>query len=467
MAGFNDLPNEIILDTLAVVLLEDLENFAQTSKRVFLLAKPFLEHHRQLIRLHSTFKGDQTWRDAFCSAPIPSLLMKIRNEPLIGRYVREVQLKYSGTIRCNNRCNDRYFDPVSYGEQRDLVNAVNAVIAQSNVPNIQSFHDPNERLFRKPNESYEEFIVALFLLLLPNLSRLSLPWNPPRGYLCDMIRQSALEGNCWLANLTTVRVKGDYVHKALGIRDLSLFSSLPALKSLMALNARDHGLNIDDFLPPPDSHTKKLELNNSYFTRLKLYWYLESFQGLQTFNLGFSDYYDPCIKRQFDPKIVRAALVTHAKTTLQSLTITASGPPNPDTFIGSLQQFEALQKVRTQWTILFPKDSCLETWPSRVLPASIRKLQLDDNSGYDSSKVYKALCRGLHCAKEKTCLHLDLVEIAGYSDYWDQVRMAEYLDQMHDFCMEIGISVTFQKKALTSEWQRGSNVMSLTFTEKI
>ena len=460
MAGFNDLPNEIILDTLAVVLPEDLENFAQTSKRVFLLTKPFLEQHRQLIRLHSTFKTEQLRRDAFSIAPIPILLVKIRNEPRIGRYIREVKVKYSGPIRSYNW----YMDPEFYERQRNLVNAV---IAQSNVPNIQSFYDLNERLSLKYNESYEEFLAAFFLLLLPNLSRLSLPWNPARGYFGDMIRQSTLEGNCWLAKLTTVRVRGDFVPKALGIRDLSLFSSLPALKSLMAVNARDHGLNIDDFLPPPDSHTKKLELSNSYFTRLTLYWYLQSFQSLQTFTLAFDDYHDPCVKKQFDPKIVRAALVTRAKTTLQSLTITTRGPPNPDAFMGSLQQFEALQKVRTQWTILFPRDSCLETWPSRVLPASIRKLQLDDNSGYDSSKVYRALCRGLHCAKEKTCLHLDLVEIGAYPDYWDEVRMAEYLDQLQGFCREIEMSVTFQKKAPTSEWQRGSNVMSLAFIEEI
>ena len=460
MAGFNDLPNEIILDILAVVLPEDLENFAQTSKRVFLLAEPFLEQHRQLIRLHSTFKTEQLRRDAYSIAPIPILLVKIRNEPLISRYIREVKVKYSGTIRCYNW----YMDPEFYERQRNLVNAV---IAQSNVPNIQSFYDLNQRLSLKSNESYEEFLVALFLLLLPNLSKLSLPWNPARGYFGDMIRQSVLEGNCWLAKLTTVRVRGDYLPKALGIRDLSLFSSLPALKSLTALNARDHGLNIDDYLPPPDSHTKKLELSNSYFTRLTIYWYLQSFQSLQTFTLAFDDYHDPCVKKQFDPNMVRAALVTCAKTTLQSLTITTRGPPNPDTSMGSLEQFETLQKLRTQWTILFPRDSCLETWPSRVLPASIRKLQLDDNSGYDSSKVYRALCRGLHCAKEKTCLHLDMVEIGAYPDYWHEVRMAEYLDQLHGFCREIGMSVTFQKKAPTSEWQRGSNVMSLTFTEKI
>ena len=457
MAGFDDLPNEIILATLEFVLPEDLENFAPTSKRVLLLAKPLLEPH--LIRLHSTFKSKQLRRDAFWSAPIPSLLMKIRNEPRIGHYIREVELKYSGPIRCNKS----YYDWESYGKQRNLVNAV---IAQSNIPNIQSFCDPLERLCSKSNESYEEFLVALFLLLLPNLTRLSLPWNPARGYFSDMIRQNSLEGYGWLANLTTVRVKGEFVPKGLGIRDLSLFSSLPALKSLTALNARDHGLNIDDFLPPSDSHTKKLELNNSYFTRLTLYWYLESFQSLQTFTLVFDDYHDPYIKGQFDPNMVRAALVAHAKTTLQSLTITTKGPPNPHTFIGSLQQFEALQKVRTQWTIIFPKDSCLKKWPSRVLPASIRKLQLDDNSGYDSSKLYRALCRGLQCAKEKTCLHLDLVEIGEYGYYWDEVLMAESQDYLHGFCREIGMSVVFQR-AQTSEWQAGSNVMSLTFTEKV
>ena len=467
MASFNHLPNEIILGTLDMVLPRDLENFAQTSKRVFLLAKPFLEHHRQLIRLHSTtFESSRIRRDdTFWLAPIPSLLMTIRNEPRIAHYIREMKLDYLGPIQPNHSYHKHR---ELYGKQRDLVNAV---IARSTVPNIQSLYHQNERLCFKSNGSYEEFLVALFLLLLPNLNKLSLQWNPAHGYFHDMMRQNALEGNCWLANLTTVRVIGGFVPKALGIRDLSLFTSLPALRSLTALNALDHGLTVDDFLPSSDSHTKKLELNNSYFKRLTLYWYLQSFQSLQTFTLTFDDYQDNCIKSQFDPKMVRAALLAHAKTTLQCLTITTNGPLNPHTFMGSLQPFEALQKVRTQWTILFPKDSCLETWPSRVLPASIRRLQLDENPDYNSSEVYRALCQGLQCAKEKTCLHLELVEIGedvGYWDevLWDKVHMDEYLYDLHDFCREIGMSVTFQKKAQTSEWQPGSNVMSLTFTDK-
>ena len=449
-----------------MVLPEDLENFAQTSRRVFLLVKPFLEHHRYLIRLHSKFESKQLRRDVFWFAPIPSLLVKMRSQPRIAHYIREVKLKYSGPIRCNNSYHN---DQDSKVEKWSLVNAV---ITQSNVPNIQYFHAPNERSCFNSNESYEECLVALFLLLLPNLSRLSLPWNPARDYFRNMIRQSALEGNCWFANLTTVRVRGGFVPKGLGIRDLSLFSSLPALKSLMALNARDHSLTIDDYLPPPDSHTKKLELKNSYFTRLTLYWYLQSFQSLQMFTLAFDDYDDPCIKGQFDPNLVRAALIAYAKTTLQSLNITVKGPPKPDTFMGSLQQFEVLQKLRTQWTILFPKDSCLLTWPSRVLPASIRKIQLDDNSEYSSSTLYKRLCQGLQCAKEKTCLHLDSVEIGEKGYYWDEELrdeglMDEYLYDLHSFCREIGISVTFRTQAQKSKWQPGSNVMSLAFTDKV
>ena len=463
MAGFDHLPNEIILGILEMVLPADLENFTQTSKRVFLLAKPLLEPHRHLIRLHSKFKCKQLRRDVFWRAPITSLLIGVRNEPLLCHYIRQVKLKYSGPVRCNNSYDDRDFDR----QQRNLVNAV---IAQSNVPNIQSFYDMNVRLCSKSNEGYEEFVVALFLLLLPNLTRLSLPWNPTQDYFRDMIRQSALERDGWFANLTTVRVKGGYVPKGLGIRDLSLFSSLPALTSLVALDARDHSLTIDDFLPPPDSHTKKLELNNSYFTRLTIYWYLQSFRSLQTFTLNFDGYDDPCIKGQFDPGMVRAALLARAKTTLQSLTITTQSTLNPDTFMGSLQPFEALQEIRTQWTILFPQNSCLETWPSRVLPASIRKLQIDDNPGSESIKLYRALCRGLRCAKEKTCLHLDLVEIEEYKYYWDgaywaEVCMAECLDDLHGFCREIGMSVTFRREH-TSGWQADSNVMSLTFVEK-
>ena len=286
-----------------------------------------------------------------------------------------------------------------------------------------------------------------------------------------MIRQSALEGNCWLANLTTVLLRGGYLPEALGIRDLSLFTSLPALKSLTALDAIDHGLTIDEFLPSSDSHTKKLELQNSYFKSQTLCWYLQSFQSLQTFTLAFDDYQDNCIESQFDPKMIRAALVAHAKTTLQSLTITTNGPLDPHTCLGSLQPFEALERVRTQWTVLFPIDSCLETWPSRVLPASIRKLQLDENPDYRGSEIYRALCQGLRCAKEKTCLHFELVEIEEDVSYWDErvwdeVLMAEYLYDLHDFCREIGMSVTIRKKAETCEWQLRSNVMSLTFTEK-
>ena len=465
MASFDHLPNEIILGILDMVLPEDLENFAQTSKRVFLLAETFLEHHRQLIRLHSTtFKGNQPRRDdTFWSAPIPSLLMTIRNEPRIAHYIRDVKLENSGTIRRNGFY---YNDRELCAKQRDLVNAL---IAQSTVPNIQFLDRPKEFLCFNSNEFYEEFLVALFLLLLPNLNNLSLPWHPAHNYFRNMIQQSALEGNNWLANLTTVRVKGGFVPKAPGIRDLSLFSSLPALKSLTALNAFDNSTNIDNFLPSSDSHTKNLELNNSYFSRLTVYWYLQSFQSLQTFTLASDDYQDNCIRSQFDPKMIRAALVVHARTTLQSLTITTNGPLDLHTFMGSLQPFEALEKVRTQWTALFPKDSCLETWPSRILPASIRKLQLDDNADYNGSESYRALCQGLQRAKMTTCLHFDLVEIGEgiwNEVFWDEVHVAEYLGDLHGFCSEIGMSVTFQKTAQTSEWQRGSNVMSLTFTEK-
>ena len=171
MASFDHLPNEIILGTLEMVLPEDLENFAQTSKRVFLLAKPFLEHHRHLIKLHSTVSKSvvQLRRDdTFWLAPIPSLLMTIHNEPRIAHYIRDVSLVCSGPIQRNDSF---YHDRELYGKQRDFVNAV---IAQSTVPNIQSLHHQNERLSFDFNESYQEFLVAIVLLLLPNLKHLSL-----------------------------------------------------------------------------------------------------------------------------------------------------------------------------------------------------------------------------------------------------------------------------------------------------
>ena len=98
VGGFNSIPNEIILELLEIVLPEDLENFAQTSKRVFLLAKPFLEHHRQLIKTYKKLRSDGSPEQTQYTekprgfGPIPFLFKNMVYELRIGRYIRHMVL---------------------------------------------------------------------------------------------------------------------------------------------------------------------------------------------------------------------------------------------------------------------------------------------------------------------------------------------------------------------------------------
>ena len=479
MATFIDLPNEIILDTLEVVLPEDLENFAQTSKRVFLLAKPFLKRHRELIRLHSTFSSDQNpvRRDVFWVGPITSLLEQMLSHPRIGRYIRRVELGSlvgtpSGVIRANKPDQERAW----YKKQHDLINAV---IAQTNVPNLQSFYDHNERLSLKSNKNHEGLLVALFLPLLPNLNKVSIQWNSTQTYFRDMIRQSTLGGNRWLANLTKVRVEGvpyvwrsegDIEYGTLGLRDLSLFSSLPALKSLAASHVHGSVTTTDDFLPPPDLHTTELKLIRTIGATLPFCQYLESFRSLQTFTIfcaqDLTNGSTFLNKVTFDLPSIRAALLSHAKTTLRSLKI--GGSPGLEKPIGSLQPFETLREIRAEWEYFFREKDCLETWPCRILPASLRILGLHDpsirNYPCRTSTQYEALFRGLQDAKETTCLHLELVEI---SACWHASGVAGGLDELHRQCegMGMGVCLTPQENERCANGH-GLSIMSLTFPEK-
>ena len=94
MATFSDLPNELLYDVLQQCMPEDLENFAQISKRVQAVAKPLLRTHRALIRKYRCFDNRFYGR-----AAVASLLLDILTTPHIAHYVREAKVDLSGRYR--------------------------------------------------------------------------------------------------------------------------------------------------------------------------------------------------------------------------------------------------------------------------------------------------------------------------------------------------------------------------------
>lgn len=434
MARFHDLPNEIVREVLMTVLPEDLENFASTSKHLFLLSKPFLEEHRHLIRRYTTFnshpppgQGQHTEvRDGFSAGPIPTLFKNILNDPRIGRYVREANLDdfvptMSDLISSNNSDEARAL----HKQQRDLIDAA---FAQSGVPVVRDRH---ERLKDGwPDSSYggESLLIALLLPLLPNLDSLSMTWTCTFGsYFSEMIPYGGAAGTAWLAKLKNVLVEeGDEI-VGISTRDLQVFSSLPSLKSLTASGLSNRVEAIAENLPAHDSHTTQLVLLDSDVPTQKIYRYLESFRSLQTFTFE-------CVSSTFDPCWIRNALVAHVKATLQTLTIL--GPARSDTFMGSLQPFQVLREIRTESDFLFPDECDLGTWPSRVLPASIHTLGLRDDERNRIGKELKPLIKGLQRAKRKTCLQLEDVSIE--TNWWEEMDEAA-LVELEELCDEVGM----------------------------
>ena len=114
-------------------------------------------------------------RDGFTVGPVPALFKAIFNDRRIGHYIREVIL--DRLLKVLSKIIRNYSDEerALYNQQRNLVNAA---VAQSGVPAIQSFYDLHTTGNRTSRTSREELHVALLLPLLPNLNSLILIWNP-------------------------------------------------------------------------------------------------------------------------------------------------------------------------------------------------------------------------------------------------------------------------------------------------
>ena len=368
-----------------------------------------------MIRLYTTFQNLSgqnhpiRLQDGFSVGPLPTLFRDVLNEPRIGHYIREVEL---GLLHDMKFHYSKSGEPTAvYKQQFGLVDAA---IARSDVPEVRAKHEKLKAEGYKFNCGGEDLLISLLLPLLPNLNSMSMEWDAgPDSCLLSTIRHSALVGFPWLANLTTVLLEERryFARRKVCLSDLRSFSLLPALKSLTAFEICDDPGSLDttdENLHHQDSHTTQLNLASYHGSSRLLHGYLKSFQSLQNFSFQYSPSRDPINDGDFDPFWIRKALLTCAKTTLRTLKLL--GPTASDQFMGSLQAFEALRDIHTEFRFLFPKHSDLETQPSRILPASLHRLRLHDQSDCIGDE-YRAFFRGIQHAKHAICLHLEDVVV--------------------------------------------------------
>ena len=396
MARFSDLPNEITRLILGFVQLEDLENFAQTSKIVSLIAKSFLKEHRRLIRRYNKFCSEADsgqFRDGITRGPIPALLREVLANPRIARYVRHIRLDTlvdgSDLSPLDEVGSDETFE--LYSQSVDLFTD-----AASQSELIACKPAAYETMLEVEGEA---FILAILLPLLPNLTSMSIEWATEEQSCFDEVIQRASEVDTTaFGNLKSVCLISQASETDILLRDIWQFTALPSLRSLTAYGVSDDRDWLYGPLPRKSSHTTELRLLRCALTSKSLHNFLQPFDNLQSFvfeNTLSSD-------RPFDPFFVRSAFSSQARTTLSKLTLLANVDWE-DCFMGSLHDFDVLREVHTEWSFLVPWPY---RWDSKLWPDSLRTVKLRDMTSRQAEH-YGSFIKGVAAAQKAASLRLE------------------------------------------------------------
>ena len=227
MAGFNDLPNEVILSVWAHVLApEDIASFASVSKQVFELGKSVLEGDRRLRSKYSIVET-RIYRD---DGVLAHVLNDVLLNPHIAFYIRHLHV-----YGCHESRESEWIDYDDTDAQESL-----------------SYPEPYMNLFRReirsadylfPSErnariqlledGHEEPILESLLNLLPGLRTLKLEALP---FVTDlftvvyrMIKKSPSES---FSRLRTVYLSGISSDENEGIALVKLFLLLPSVQKI-------------------------------------------------------------------------------------------------------------------------------------------------------------------------------------------------------------------------------------------
>jgi len=400
MSRFKPLSDELIREILCHVQPEEFENFAQTSKNVFLVAQPFLKEHRRLIQQYHTLKSHgplDDSRDGFVHRPIPTFLTDVLLDPRIGHYIRTVDV--GPLVDYHHISVPEEDTEESRGLAMERMDPLDNAAAQNEFLIEPGFTDEPDFLWRGYFDWCGQLHLTLLLTLLPNLTTLSidmevigdLPW------LRDMIQCMPEAKKPILTNLRSINLEAS-VDNGVKLVDLISFNSLPSLRATSASGTWDCERCEGVSMPPPNCRATHLTRIRSTASSKTMRKYLQSFDNLETFTLDVEECDD------FDPLLIRRGLQMQSRATLQSLTILCHPPKK--CFMGSLREFEALREVTTERDFLCPIDGHTEEqskWPFQVLPYTLRTLKLRDKptgDKHDYVGCYKELVQGLVFGKE-------------------------------------------------------------------
>lgn len=364
MAKFSDLPAELLLMILDRLAPTDADTFCVLSRNVRAVSASFLENHMNLKRkyTHRTYCRKTS---TFPDGSLADLLRDVLQTPEFGYYVRTLQI-----------------DGHKYLEAEHIRHSESMELFEHTIQDCAMIEGQLEKQkwIEQLNVGDEDPVIAMLLLMLPNLTDLRLA--DCRSSYCIQymaMRISGTKDKPALTRLSAIEL-GDSVFRGNpdnGDLVVSL-SSLPSVKHLSASNLRSINVLGNDFVRGQiNDRDFKSRITHISFANCAFYSAVLSSILTWSKNLTSFSYCSTRGSNSFahsDYKWIRDALLAEAKDTLRDLKIYSY---NED-FMGDLKDFTVLQNVSTSSRLLFGLDRKKKHTLAQILPATIITLRLRD-----------------------------------------------------------------------------------------
>ena len=380
MAWLTDLPNEIILMIIPLVSPDDIESFTSTCRKIYNLAAQDLERHRSLKRQYGAYHlrgpDDNSLR---CRGS--QLLDEIIQEPRTAFYVQQLWNHgwFSRWVPQGQDLGPPSLEGVHRPYNEGTISRMRELVTR-HVP-----HDEASRWMENIEFGAESPIVALLLLLLPNLTTVKVLANGPDFLYATLCRITKMTGpEKPLSRLRHVQIThcGDIESKT-ELNIIALYAALPSVRSIHSLRAYDPISLIDtrtDLVPRTSgSDLQDLTFTSCLIESEILYNLLKHLKALRSFT------YDASIRKyipaqpypKFKPSRILSGLSDFARSTLESLTILSHNKKR--NFMGDIRGFESLRNLHIEIQLLLDEFDRHDddTLLVRALPPKLETLKLE------------------------------------------------------------------------------------------
>ena len=424
MAQFTNLPNEIIIMIAENVFPGDIVNFSASSKNIQRVSEPSLRKHHEMER---RYKSQTCHRQ---NSPVSNLAYDIVLRPTVALYVECLSIDTWFTCWQDDAAESSY---MVYPQEKmtSLKEAVVDFVPADRVPAWDTAIESGD----------EESLLALLLLQLSNVAVLRLRYfMVPCPFLFEtVIRVLETQGAPYLCNLTTLDINLPESEPGYWFQDwqaINAFAGLPSLRSIKAWNIWVDEEYDGYVLRPRSSNVSSLTFKRSSIGAQQLQELLQGFKALKT--ISYAETYHP--QHQFEISQICAALLTHAKASLEYLNL-RSTYAEETSYMGSLRDFENLKEIHTDLYLLDDTLRSGEIFLAHMLPASVEKVHLHEMYNRSPEDVQDLI---LAAAEDKDELLPNLKQLH-FRLYLGEIdaKSRTMIAAMQDICDRSGFELIF------------------------